>query len=156
MTGPRAQFRNRVGSIVLGLLLLGAVVNLVAGVRRPLRERALVHQSYYREAQEAARAVQAQIPAGSTLGLMVYDGDQVGGMDGGGFAEDYFNWLLYPRALSVYRVSPTGQIRAVKGSGQQTGPALWFRVQGSPDLPHPTGRILAQGDSWVLTEGERR
>ena len=155
MTAARAPFRDRICSIVLGLLLLGAVVNLVAGIRRPLRERALVHQSYYAEAQEAARAVQRQIPAGTPIALMVYDGDQVGGMDGGGFAEDYFNWLLYPRALSLYRVSPNEQIRAVKGSGPRTGPALWFRVQGAPDLPQPTDRILARGDSWVLTEGRQ-
>lgn len=154
MTEPRGRTRNRVGSIVLGVLLLGAVVNLVAGIRRPLRERALVRQGYYAEAQDAARAVQARIPEGTPIALMVYEDDQVGGMTGAGFAEDYFNWLLYPRALSLYRVSSSGQIRAVKGSGPQTGPALWFRVQGSPDLPQPTGQILAQGDSWILTGGE--
>lgn len=133
-------------TLVLALLLAGAVVNLIAGARRPLRERALLSQGHYAAAEEARQAIERHVPTGRPVDLVVYAGDYVGAMDGSVWAVIFMRWLLYPRLVPEYRV------RSEDPTSAASGPTLFFHTTHPPALPKASYRVLARGRTWVLAD----
>lgn len=142
---------SRARNLVLAALLAGAALNLAAGARRPFRERALVHQGYYAEAQQAAAQVDRSLPPGTPLNLVVYENDYVGAMDGSVWAETYLKWLLYPRIVAMFRAAPDGSLRTPDGR-PPLGYTLFFRVTAPPNATTSGLRILGRGNNWTLAE----
>lgn len=147
---------------MLGLLLLGATVNLAAGARRPTVEHSILSRDHYAHADRAAQAVTQFLPAQAPLAVVVYDGDLVDELDAGVWFDYRSKWLLYPRDIQVFRVAPEDplQLRAVPGEPAPEGRVraeyltrpyvIFFRVTGPPSLPKADLEILAEDPMWVL------
>jgi hypothetical protein len=149
--------------LIVGLLLLGATVNLAAGARRPSIERAILSGDHYAHADRAAEAVVRLLPPGAPLTVVVYDQDLVGELDTGVWFDYRTKWLLYPRDVQVYRVAPENlfELRATQGETSWEPHAsadylshpyvLFFRATAPPALPPGRLEILARDSMWVLT-----
>jgi hypothetical protein len=144
------------------LLLSGAALNLAAGVRRPLRERAILGGDHYTHADAAAAVVTRTLPPGAPLAVVVYDGDMLGELDAAVWFDYRSRWLLYPRHVEVSRVAPQNplQSRLVPGSSVPPVPrpayldsefVLFFRVTAPPVVPGLPLEELDRGTMWVLT-----
>lgn len=153
--------------ILIGLLLLGAAVNVAAGARRPAVERAILSRDHYAHADRAAAAVRRLVSKDAPLAVVGYDGDLVDELDAAVWFDYRAKWLLYPRDLRVYRVSPEDptQLRPVPGEPPRPGNrradylnlpyVLFFRVTHAPVLPPAKLEILEQDPMWVLARPVR-
>ena len=147
---------------MLGLLLLGAAVNLAAGARRPTVEHSILSRDHYAHADRAAQAVTRLLPSQAPLAVVVYDRDLVGELDAAVWFDYRSKWLLYPRDIQVFRVAPEDPLllRAAPGEPPPQDSAqaeyltrpyvLFFRVTGPPTLPKSDLEILAKDPMWVL------
>jgi len=148
--------------VLLYLLLLGAAVNLSAGVRRPVVERAILSRDHYAHADRAAEAVVRLVPPDASLAVVGYDQDLLDELDAAVWFDYRSKWLLYPRDFQVYRVAPENPLLLRPVPGEATSavdaPAdylkhpflLFFRVTAPPSLPTANLKILAQDPMWVL------
>lgn len=153
--------------LIVGLLLLGATVNLAAGARRPSIERKILSGDHYAHADRAAEAVKRLLPPGAPLTVVVYDGDLVGELDTGVWFDYRIKWLLYPRDVQVYRVAPEKmlELRATQGETSWEHHAsadylshpyiLFFRAAAPPARPPGRLVLLARDPMWVLTRPAR-
>jgi hypothetical protein len=158
--------RGRGEKWALGLLLAGAALNLAAGARRPLAERAILAQGHYPAADRAAAAVRRHVPPGKPLALVVYAGDMLGELDCGIWADYRLKWLLYPGSHAALRADRDGRVlrplrygpppRAVPDHAQGSATyelseyVLCFRVTAPPVLPAGPARVLERGEMFVL------
>jgi hypothetical protein len=153
--------RPGIEAVFIALLLLGAAVNLAAGARRPLVERAILSGDHYAHADRAAEAVARNVPAGAPLHVVVYDADMLGELDAGVWFDYRVKWLLYPRRIVVARVDPNDPraLRPAPGAPPPPNPravypagsyVLFFRASAPPTLPPTPLEPLAEAPMWVL------
>ena len=136
---------NRLSAAVWAVLLIAAGVNLAAGGRRPLRERAMLSAGHYPAADRAADAVHRLVGPDEPLTLVTYDGDMLDQLNCAVWAEYRLRWLLYPRRFERLQVSP-GQTLTLPRSGK----LLFFRVTKPVELPGSDARPLEQGPMFAL------
>ncbi len=150
----------RLSGFVFAALLAGSVLNLAAGVRRPVVERAILAGNHYAAADRAAASVEKLLPPGAPLALVVYDDDLLGELDCAIWADYRFKWLLYPRKFEVYRRTAGDALqpdaRYVETSGLSPRPPaagsylLFFRVTAPPELLARPLELVATGENWTL------
>ena len=91
---------------VWSALLLGAVVNLAAGARRPLVERHILAGNHAH-----AEAVRRLVPPEEMLALVVYDRDMIDELDVSIWFDHRSRWLLHPRNVALTHIDPERQRR---------------------------------------------
>jgi hypothetical protein len=139
---------NRLTVAVWAVLLIAAGVNLAAGARRPLRERAMLSAGHYPAADRAAEAVRRFVPPGEPLTLVTYDGDMLGQLNCAVWADYRLRWLLYPRRFQRVQASADRDLSLPK-----IGKVLFFRVTKPVELPSGS-RALEQGPMFALIQPE--
>lgn len=140
---------QRLSAAVWTVLLIAAGVNLAAGARRPLRERAILSVGHYPAADRAADAVRKFIRPDEPLTLVTYDGDMLDQLNCAVWADYRLRWLLYPRRFERLQVSADSLPRLpVKGG------ILFFRVTAAPEPPDSGLRLLEQEPMFVLARPE--
>lgn len=156
--------RPDLSRLALAALLGAAAINIGAGLRRPLIERARLSVGYYPAADAAASAIEQQVPEGASLAIVGYDRDTADQLDIEVWLDYRMKWLLYPRHFEEYRLDAEGVLtrRAsykpqepnyVPVSGLPSGGyALFFRVSQPPRLPALPGKpvVLASGPMYQL------
>jgi hypothetical protein len=122
-------------------LLAGSAVNLTAGLRRPLRERAMLRANEYAAAQQACAALQRTVPPGEPVALVVPDHETAE------WLREYMQWLAYPRTFSANVVERGAALRA-----RDTGTTYLLLFSRSGPPPHADGRLteVAAGPTWRL------
>ena len=150
--------------LALAALLGAAVINIGAGLRRPLIERARLSVGYYPAADAAAAAIEHLVPPGASLAIVGYDGDTAEHLDIEVWLDYRTKWLLYPRHFEEYRLDAAGRLtRRVSYKPQEPnyvatsglpsgGYALFFRVSQPPRLPALPGNpvVLASAPMYQL------
>src|SRR5688500_8174828 len=96
---------SRLSAAVWAVLLIAAGVNLAAGARRPLRERAILSTGHYPAADRAAAAVLQHLRPDEPLTLVTYDGDMLDQLNCAVWAGYRLRWLLYPRQIRRVQVA---------------------------------------------------
>ncbi len=137
---------TRLSAAIWAALLIAAGVNLAAGARRPLRERAMLSAGHYPAADRAADAVRRLAAPDEPLTLVTYDGDMLDQLNCAVWADYRLRWLLYPRRFQRLQLSP-GKKAELPASGK----VLFFRVTQPPAFPSGTPPPLEQGSMWALT-----
>lgn len=141
---------TRLTAAVWTVLLIAAGVNLAAGARRPLRERAILSVGHYPAAERAAEAVRRHVAPDEPLTLVTYDGDMLDQLNCAVWAEYRLRWLLYPRQFKRVQL-PRGQKPYLPNEGK----ALVFRVTEPVELPTSRMRVLQQGEMFALVQREQ-
>jgi hypothetical protein len=141
---------NRFAAAVWALLLAAAGVNLAAGARRPLRERAQLATGHYPAADRAAEAVRRLVTPSEPLTLVTYDGDMLDQLNCAVWAEYRLRWLLYPRPFAHLQVHP-GDSALVP----EKGAVLFFRVTKPVGAPASDVQLLASEPMFALVRRDR-
>jgi hypothetical protein len=141
---------TRLTAAIWAVLLIAAGVNLAAGARRPLRERAMLSVGHYPAADRAAEAVRRLVPPDEPLTLVTYEGDMLDQLNCAVWAEYRLRRLLYPRKFERVQVIP-GQSLSLRRAGK----VLFFRVTQPVELPAGGVLPLERGPMFALVQPER-
>lgn len=152
--------------LALWLLLAGAGLNLAAGLRRPLVERAILARGHYPAMDAAADTVRRRVPADASFALIGYEADMLEELDLSIWADYRTKWLLYPRRPEVYQDRAGRLYRreayVMTGGGYSAAPvrpseayALVFRGSGLPVAPDGY-EIVEQGPMFLLARRIRQ
>ena len=136
---------TRLAAAVWAVVLIAAGVNLAAGARRPLRERAMLSTGHYPAADRAAAAVESLVRPHEPLTLVTYDGDMLDQLNCAVWAEYRLRWLLYPRTFRRVQTAP-GKAPLVPLEGA----VLFFRVTRPPEVPDSGLTTLERERMYVL------
>jgi hypothetical protein len=136
---------TRLSAAIWTVLLIAAGVNLAAGARRPLRERAMLSAGHYPAADRAAEAVRRLVPPDEPLTLVTYDGDMLDQLNCAVWAEYRLRWLLYPRRIKSVQIAPGAWPREPGDTR-----FLFFRVTAPPQLSERIFLVQERGPMWVL------